>query len=200
VALLFALGCERPAQTPDDGYVPPPAPKPLGLAPGAAIDRNKIIEVGRSQHYDENPGSSDESILDDGVRAIIEPEEGVWRLDSTALKQGVVVGRFRNRSDLPLARLGLFPGGTTYWFISQGEKGLTSAFIADTTVAGYDVTGIATMIHKPSRPWRQAVAQWQLPDVLRKEMGLGALGTLGVDKESGPWIACVTLGCCKLIN
>jgi hypothetical protein len=44
LALLFALGCERPARTPDDGYVPPPAPTPLGLAPGAAIDRDKIIE------------------------------------------------------------------------------------------------------------------------------------------------------------
>jgi hypothetical protein len=134
------------------------------------------------------------------VRAIIEPEEGVWRLDSTALIQGVVVGRFRNRSDVPLKRLGLIPRGTTYWFISMGEKGLTSAFIADTSVGGYDVVGAATMIHRPSRPWRQSVAQWQLPDVLRKEMGLGALGAMGVDKGSGPWIACMTLGCCKLIN
>lgn len=197
VLAALSLACPPPAKPPTDDYVPPPAPKSLGNAPGTPIDRNKVIELGRSQSYDENPGSSDESILDGGVRAIIEPQEGVWQLDTAALDQGVVIGRFRNRGEATLKRLGLIPHGITYWFVYRGEKGLTSAFIADTSVSDFDVHDRAVTIHKPSRPWRQAVAQWQLNDVLRKEMGLGALG---VEGGSSPWIACVRNGCCKLTD
>jgi len=188
IAILFLAACQ-PAQQQEQPSFPPPPP-PIG----AKVDPARIIEVGRTLTYDENPGASDESILEDGVRAIIEPQVGVWQLDSATLDQGIVVGRFRNRTDKPLRRLGLLPGGVTYWFIYRQEGKLLSAYVPDTTARDFDVTEVETMYHHATRPWRQSVAQFQLPDVLRHEKALRALG---VDTNGQPWISCTGEGCCK---
>ncbi len=188
----IALGCapQREAGPPESVKLPPP-PIPIG----AKVDPDKIIEEGRKLTYDQNPGSSDESVLDDGVRAVIEPQAGVWQLDSTILAQGVVVARLRNRTGTPLKRLALIPNGVTYWFISRQEGKLISALIPDTTVRDFDLTDLVTEVHRPTRAWRQPIAQWQLPGVLRPKEGLGALG---IDQSGMPWVSCATWACCKV--
>jgi hypothetical protein len=171
----------------------------VGVPSGGSPDREKVRDAGRSQSYDDNPGASDEDILDSAVVAVIEPQVGVFQLDTLELAKGYVIGRFRNKSQIGIKRLGLPPGGTTYWFVYKGSDGrFVSAYIADSDSAGYDRTDIPMMIHKPSRPWRQSVAQWQLPGVIGDKQGLGAVGVL---MEGGqPWISCVMTGCCKPLN
>lgn len=196
VVVLMA-GCQRPAEHPQGPKVAPPTP--VGISTSGPLDREKIRSVGKGQAYDATPGASDEDVLDSGVVAIIEPQEGVFQLDTTQLAKGYVIGRFINKSDKGIKRLGLPPGGTTYWFVYQRDGKWVSAYIADSDSSGYDRPDVPMVIHYPSRPWLQSVAQWQLPGVIgdKPTRGLGALGVIGLAEGSQPWISCVTIGCCK---
>ncbi|MEO8140874.1 MAG: hypothetical protein ABI742_14570 [Gemmatimonadota bacterium] len=189
LALAALLGCQPPQRAPE-----PAPPAPVGIGADGAIDRAKVLAAGRAQHYDENPGSSLKAILDEGVAATIEPDAGAYRIPAAVLDQGVVVGRFRNQSDTPLKRLGLIAGGTTYWFIYRKDKQLMSAYIADTESGEYDVIDVPTMMHRPTRPWRQSVAQWQLPGVIGDKPGATAMRLSGGQQ---PWLTCADWGCCK---
>ncbi len=186
--LLAALVACQP------GLRAPAPPTPVGLQTGQTIDRAKVIAAGRAQHFDENPGSSLTAILDDGVRATIEPDAGAYNLTPEELDKGVVVARFRNAGDTPLKRLGIIPKGTTFWFIYRKDKQLMSAYIADTESGEYDVVDVPTILHPPTRPWRQSVAQWQLPGVIGEKVGAARTALYGGQQ---PWITCVALGCCK---
>jgi len=171
----------------------------VGIPTSGPLDREKIRSAGKGQSYDSNPGASDEDVLDSGVVAVIEPQEGVFQLDTTQLAEGYVIGRFINKSDKGIKRLGLPPRGTTYWFVYQRNGQWLSAYIADSDSTGYDRPDVPMVIHYPSRPWLQSVAQWQLPGVIgdKPAGGLGALGSVGLAEGSQPWISCVTIGCCK---
>jgi hypothetical protein len=179
----------------------PPPPSPVH-APAGVVDRVRIRAAGAGQSYDPNPGASDEDVLDSGAVAVIEPQVGVYQLDTLELAKGYVIGRFVNKSQIPVRRLGLAPGGTTYWFVYKGKDGkFVSAYISDSDSSGYDRQNIPMVIHKPSRPWRQSVAQWQLPGVIGDKRGMGALGPAALAAGgSQPWISCVTTGCCKPLN
>jgi hypothetical protein len=83
-----------------------------------------------------------------------------------------------------LKRLGLAPGATTYWLIYRSGNRLLSDFIADLPDSSYDRTGVATLVHRPKRPWRQSIAQWQLPGDVE---GLGAGVMLSAAAASQPW-------------
>lgn len=194
VASAVVAGCNAP--------IPAREPLPKGSAGVSAdgtVDREQVREAGRSQSYDENPGASDEDVLDSGVVAVIEPQVGVYQLDTVQLAKGYVIGRFRNKTQTGLKRLGLAPGGTTYWFVYKGTDGrFVSSYVADSDSSGYDRANIPMTIHKPSRPWKQSVAQWQLPGVIGEKEGMGALGMVMVGGQ--PWISCVMTGCCKPLN
>lgn len=191
LALTALLACQPGQRSPAPSPAPP---KPVGLGAGQTIDRAKVIQAGRGQRYDENPGSSLTAILDDGVRAIIEPDEGAYNLTREALDEGVVIARFRNQGDTPLKRLGIIPKGTTFWFIYRKDKQLMSAYIADTESGEYDVVDVPTILHPPTRPWRQSVAQWQLPGVIGEKVGAARTALYGGQQ---PWATCSDTGCCK---
>ncbi len=191
LALAAVLACQPGRSAP----VPTPAPpKPVGLGAGQSIDRARVLAAGRAQRYDENPGSSLKAVLDGGVQATIEPDEGAYNLAEGTLDEGVVVARFRNEGDTPLKRLGLIPNGTTFWFIYRKDKQLMSAYIADTESGEYDVVDVPTILHPPTRPWRQSVAQWQLPGVIGEKVGAMRMLLSGGQQ---PWVSCANMGCCK---
>jgi hypothetical protein len=194
LALAALLACQPGQSTPAPS---PPPPRPVGLGSGQTIDRAKVLAAGRAQRYDENPGSSLRAVLDDGVQATIEPDEGAFNLPESALDEGVVVARFRNEGDAPLKRLGIVPRGTTFWFIYRKDKQLMSAYIADTESGEYDVVDVPTMLHPPTRPWRQSVAQWQLPGVIGEKVGTARTLLYGGQQ---PWVSCTSMGCCKPAN
>ncbi len=192
--LLLACRMERTPPAPTD-HLPEP-PTPVGLEKDGEVNRQKVLQVARAQEYDLNPGASHRSILDYGVDVTIEPVLGAYRNSKDAFDRGVVVARFINHSDSSLPRLGLLPKQTTYWFIYRKDGQLLSAYIPDVDQADNDVRGVPTISHPPTRPWRQSIAQWQLPGVLDSESkGMGALGTaLGGQL---PWTTCHDEGCCK---
>jgi hypothetical protein len=191
VALAALLACQPGQRAPAPS---PPPPRPIGLGSGQTIDRAKVIEAGRAQRYDENPGSTLTAILDDGVRATIEPDEGAYNLTPEDLDKGVVVARFKNQSDTPLKRLGIIPKGTTFWLVYRKDKQLMSAYIADTESGEYDVVDVPTMLHPPTRPWRQSVAQWQLPGIIGEKVAAARTTLYGGQL---PWVSCTNVGCCK---
>ncbi len=81
LAAAALLACQPGQRAP----APTPAPpKPVGLGVGQAIDRARVLAAGRAQHYDENPGASLKAILDGGVAATIEPDEGAYNLSEQA--------------------------------------------------------------------------------------------------------------------
>jgi hypothetical protein len=162
------------------------------------VDRKRVIEIGEQQSYDENPGASHQDILDRGTLAVIEAQVGVYQISREMLDQGVVVARFRNLGDTPLERLSLVPKHTTFWYIYQKEGKLLSSYIVDGPDSTADQYHIPTMLHPPDRPWRESIAQWQLPGVLHGEGG-GGLGA-GLADGSLPWVTCTDLGCCKPRN
>jgi hypothetical protein len=176
----------------------PPAPEAVNVPASGELDRGKIRVLGGKQAYDVNPGASDQEVLDSGAVAVIEPQEGVYRLDTLQLKRGYVVARFHNLSNIAVPRLGLAPGGTTFWVVYQKAGEFVSAYIADSDSSSYDRVDIPMVIHPPSRPWRQSIAQWQLPGVLHSDQKQG-MGALGLTRGSQPWVSCVTAGCCTPI-
>ncbi len=207
LALLLILpGCrlERHDNGGQEGRLPEP-PRPVGLGPNATVDREKVLAAGRAGTYDVNPGASHRAEVGNTI-ATLEPAEGAYRNPPSAFDEGVVIGRVVNNTDTPLPQFGLVPRGTTYWFIYRREGKLLSAFVPDVKDTDHDVVDLPTRLHPPTRPWRQSVAQWQLPGVLDDrngpdpKQGLGALGALPVVASGGvdPWMACTTLGCCTV--
>jgi hypothetical protein len=194
IALPVVLSCQM-QQTPPPADALPAPPVPVGLGPTGEINRAKLLAVGRAQTYDLNPGSSHRAILDYSADVTIEPAVGSYRNPKEGFDQGVVVARFVNQSDSSLNRLGIVPRGTTYWFIYRKDGQLYSAYIPDRETTEFDVRGVKTILHPPTRPWRQSVAQWQLPGVLDGERGVGALGMVAGGQI--PWVTCGEEGCCK---
>lgn len=208
VALLLVLSACRLEQRGNEGQegrLPEP-PRPVGLGPDGQVDREKVIAAGRAGSYDVNPGASHRAEVGGITTATIEPAEGAYRNPTSAFDEGVVIGRLLNNGDKPLPTFGLVPGATTYWFIYRKDGKLLSAFIPDVKDAQFDALDLPTRLHPPTRPWRQSVAQWQLPGVLDDrdgadpKRGLGALGAMPVLAGGGvdPWITCNGTGCCQV--
>ena len=129
-APFVVLAC-APAPPSGPGRALPPKPEQVVLGDGGQVDRNKVLEAGRKQEYDDNPGASDQDVLDDGVIAVIEPQVGAYGIDTLMLAQGVVVARFKDLGDTPLERLSLVPRLTTFWYIYRKEGKLFSAYVVD---------------------------------------------------------------------
>lgn len=195
LAALLAGAC-RLERTPPPTETLPEPPVPVGLGPDGGINRNRVIEAGRAGRYDQNPGSSHRAVLDGVADLTLEPLEGAYRTPKDAFDKGVVVARLVNNGDSALARLGIQPRSTTFWFIYRKDGTLFSAFIPDVPTDKFDVIGVRTIGHPPTRPWRQSVSQWQLPGVLGEKVGMGALGTVAYS-GSMPWVTCTTDLCCK---
>lgn len=194
-AMLLVMACRLERKVPPESG--PEPPRPVGLTADGGVDRARVLAVGRAQAYDANPGASHRALLEDGIEATVEPQEGSYRNPKDGFDRGVVVARFINHSDASLARLGLQPRGTTYWFIYRKEGQLVSALIPDTESGKFDVLDVPTVLHPPTRSWRQSVAQWQLPGILDQSRGMGALGVSAAAGQI-PWTVCLEYGCCKL--
>ncbi len=195
VALPLLLACRLERTPPPPvGSLPEP-PRAVGLGPDGGVDRDRVLAAGRAGTYDQNPGASHRAALDDGVEVTIEPAEGAYRIGKDGFDQGVVVARLVNHGQGAVARLGIEPGATTYWLVYRREGELYSALITDLPTARSDLTDIATILHPPTRPWRQSLAQWQLPGVLGEAKGMGALGLVAGGQI--PWVTCTEWGCCK---
>ena len=195
LVLLVALpGC-APAPPAGLSRALPPTPQQVVLGADGGVDRNKVLEAGRKQEYDDNPGASDQDVLDEGVIGVIEPQVGVYGVDSSMLARGIVVARFRDLTEAPLKRLSLVPGLTTFWYIYRKKGKLFSAYVVDSPDPQSDQYDIPTMLHPPTRRWWQSIAQWQMPGVLHWDdnKGLGA----GLAQGGLPWVTCTDLGCCK---
>lgn len=193
VPLLFACRMERTPPPPAEPE--PELPTVVGLEANGELNRSRVLEVGRAQKYDINPGSSHRARLDAGAEVTIEPMEGAYRNGKEGFAKGVVLARLVNHSDQAIPRLGLAPGATTYWVFYQKGGQLRSAYIADVESDKFDVRDISVVSHRSTRPWRQAVAQWQLPGILDKSRGMGALGLVAGGEL--PWVACEQWVCCK---
>lgn len=178
-----------------DRPIPAPVPFPISDLPQ---NRDKVLELARKQVYDVNPGASARASLEEGVEVSIEPQDGVYRLDEKQLAGGRVVAKFVNHGGKPVARLALPANGTSYWLIYQEKGEWTSAVIADSPRGReLDRYGIKFSIHRPSRPWRQSISQWQLASALGMDHPGGAVRELAVGRVM-PWITCIDRGCCPL--
>lgn len=174
-----------------------PVPQPIPIPPTRLPEgRQRLIEIGRGQHYDANPGASDRTIWAEGVEVTVEPQDGAYRLKVGELGQGRVVARFINHSDQVVKELALPARGASFWVVYRDRGAWYSAFIAESGDAGLDRLAIPTMYHVPTRSWRQSIAQWQLPGVIGDKAPGGGLPLL---KASGgtPWVTCSSAGCCK---
>lgn len=174
--------------------LPDPIPVPGPQLPQA---REKVIEIGRKQVYDANPGASARARLETGLEVTIEPQDGSFRLSDKQLAGGRIVARFINHTSRPIRDYALPPKGTSYWVIYQDKGQWISAVIADSRSRDLDRLNIPIVIHKPSRPWRQSVAQWQLESALDMDSPGGAVREIAVGSVM-PWITCFSGGCCRL--
>ena len=166
------------------------------LGDGGQVDRNSVLEAGRKQEYDDNPGASHQDVLDDGVIAVIEPQVGVYGIDTLMLAQGVVVARFKDLGDTPLERLSLVPRLTTFWYIYRKEGKLFSAYVVDSPDSKWDQYDIPTMLHPPTRRGggsRSPSGRCRTCCDGDDKKGLGA----GLAQGGLPWVTCTDLGCCK---
>jgi hypothetical protein len=189
--ILTGLG----ACTAPPAVVPPKQPETLGIDPAQPAARDSVLALGRRQVYDENIGAAARTVLESAIDVTLEPMDDAYAADSATLAKGVVVARFINHGQDSLPRLGLAPGAVTYWLIYRRDGQLLSDFIADAKDAHYDRSAVPTDLHIPTRPWRQTIAQWQLPGPVAG-MGAGATHLL-VEAASQPWISCIQRGCCK---
>ena len=55
---------------------------------------------------------------------------------------------------------------------------------------------LPTLVHPPTRPWRQSIAQWQLAGVLERHDRPG--GELALAATVYPWVTCNEIDCCKV--
>jgi len=189
--ILTGLG----ACTAPPAVVPPKQPHTLAIDPAQPAARDSVLALGRRQVYDENIGAAARTVLESAIDVTLEPMDDAYAADSATLARGVVVARFINHGQDSLPRLGLAPGAVTYWLIYRRDGQLLSDFIADAKDARYDRSAVPTDLHIPTRPWRQTIAQWQLPGPVAG-MGAGAMH-LVVASGSQPWISCIQRGCCK---
>lgn len=182
---LVACGSGRP--------VPQPIPVPPGKLPEG---RERLIEVGRGQQYDPNPGASDRTRFTDDIEITVEPQDGAYRLTVGELSQGRVVARFINHSDRVVKELALPARGASFWVVYRERGAWYSAFIADAPDQGLDRLAVPTLYHEPTRNWRQSIAQWQLPGVVDDLIPGG--GGVALHAAGGtPWVTCSSAGCCK---
>jgi hypothetical protein len=186
LALVAVAGCQQPG-----------LPHPGTVGSGTPEHREAVRSIGDRQAYDVNPGASASALLDQGAQVTIQPFDDAWRVDEKTLAAGVVVAKLLNASDLPVPRYGLPPNGSAYWVVYRDGDAWKSSFIADDPSRKYDRYGVPTLKHRPSRPWRQSIAQWQLPGILGQADQKKGLGALGVALGEQPWITCTPLGCCK---
>jgi hypothetical protein len=177
--------------------VPTPIPIPVEQLPQA---RDQIIEIARKQAYDLNPGASDRIEIEDGIEITIEPQDGAYRLSRKELAGGRVIGRFINHSDKVIRRYSLAPRGTTYWVVYEQKGEWLAAFISDGRSRELDRFGMKTVLHPPTRPWLQSIAQWQLPDVIHPNTPGGAPREMRnlvlAGKTVLPWGSCGPEICC----
>jgi hypothetical protein len=181
---LGLVGCQAGQQQPEV----------LSLSPGSPGTRAATLALGRKQGYDPDIGAAARTLVDDSLDVTLEPMDNAFATDSAHLGRGVVVARLINHSNRALKRLGLAPGATTYWLIYRKGDQLLSDFIADAPDSSYDRTGVTTLMHRPKRPWKQSIAQWQSPGDVE---GLGAGAMLMAATSSQPWTTCNPFGCCK---
>jgi hypothetical protein len=156
-----------------------------------------LIDIGSRQPYDPNPGASDRAIIEEGVEVTIEPQDGAYRQSEARLGQGAIVAEIRNHSRKAVPEYALEPGGRSFWVIYRKDSRWLSAFIADSKNQQLDRFDVPTVLHPPSRPWRQSIAQWQLTGILDKTRPGGS--------ESAallmlPWVTCTEQACCKVGN
>lgn len=174
-----------------------PLPVPIPRSGENLPARETLIDIGRKQPYDPNPGASDRAIVEDGIEVTIEPQEGTYRQHESRLAQGSIVAQFQNHSRKPLPEYALEPGGRSFWVVYRKGDAWLSAFISDSRNPELDRYDVPTVIHRPTRPWRQSIAQWQLTGILdRSRPGGGEIMAM----EMQPWTTCIELGCCKIGN
>lgn len=173
-----------------------PLPEPLPI-PGPELpqSRDKVLEIGRKQVYEVNPGASARARIADGLEVTVEPQDGAYRLSEKQLAGGRVVARFVNHGSKPVPAYGLPPRGTSYWVVYQDKGQWYSSIIADSRSREYDRLNVRISIHRPTRAWRQSIAQWQLESALEMEAPGGAIRELAVGPVR-PWITCMAFGCC----
>jgi hypothetical protein len=172
-----------------------PLPLPIPRAgDGGLPGREVLIELGRKQSYDPNPGASHRAIVENGIEVTVEPQDGAYRQTETRLGMGAIVATLTNHSPKPLPAYALGPSGRSFWIVYRKGTEWFSAYIGDSRNGKLDRFDVPTMIHVPTRPWRQSIAQWQLTEVLEKSRpGDGTL----LASEVVPWVTCMELGCCR---
>jgi hypothetical protein len=188
-ALLLLNACHAGGRP-----IPAPLPVPAEQLPEA---RDRVIELARKEPFDAQPGASDRALLETGEEVTIEPQDGIYRLHDAQLAEGRVVAKFVNHSDKPVRRYALFPKGTSFWVVYQVKGEWLSAYIANSQDRSLDRFNLATVRHPAPRNWRQAIAQWQLPDAYPPMRPGGAvmMRTLATGKLQ-PWTSCTDDGCC----
>ncbi len=186
LAVLFTGACAAGGR---------PLPVPLPIPDGGGLPaREVLLEIGRKQPYDPNPGASDRAIVKDGIELTIEPQDGAYRQSESRLRQGAIVAEMRNHSQKPVPGFALEPGGRSFWVVYRKGSSWFSAFIADSKDSKMDRFDVPTTIHVPTRAWRQSIAQWQLGGILeRTRPGDGTV----LATELQPWVTCMELGCCR---
>jgi hypothetical protein len=174
-----------------------PLPIPIPRTGENLPAREALLEIGHKQAYDQNPGASDRAIVQDDIEVTVEPQDGAYRQTRDRLAKGAVVAEFTNHSQKTLRAYALEPGGHSYWVVYQKGDAWFSAFIADSKNKELDRYDVPTVIHPPTRPWRQSIAQWQLGGILDHSRPGGAelMAT-----QTFPWVTCLDLGCCKVGN
>ena len=184
------LGCQHAGRP-----VPTPLPIPPEQLPQA---REQIIEIGRKQAYDANPGASDRIAVEEGIEITIEPQDGAYRMTRKDLAAGRVIARFINHTDKVIRKYSLPAKGVSYWVVYEQKGEWLGAFIADGRNRDLDRFGMKTMLHPPTRSWLQSIGQWQLPDVIHPNTPGGAPMEMRVlaGKTVKPWTTCTADLCC----
>lgn len=176
-----------------------PAGRPLPIPVPRTGDNlpspESVLDIGRRQSYDPNPGASDRAVVEDDIEVTIEPQEGTYRQSEERLALGSVVAELQNHSQKPLRKYALAPGGRSYWVVYKKKDQWLSAFIAESPNRDLDRFDVPTVIHPPTRAWRQSIAQWQLRGILERSRPGGA--DL-MAEEVLPWTTCLAKGCCKV--
>ena len=177
----------------------PPLPSPIPAPQdGSLPPREVVLKAARGQEYDVNPGASDRAVIDDeGSDVTIEPQLGAYRIDEADLAQGRVIGTFSNNSGHAIPSLGLAPHARAYWFVYRRGAEWYSWLVADGSDSKLDQPRVPTRFHRPTRAWRQSIAQWQLADVLDHPKGPGG-GADILTTVTHPWVTCTVLGCCSI--
>lgn len=172
-----------------------PLPVPIPRTGDELPSRDALLEIGRRQAYDANPGAADRAELQEGIELTIEPQDGEYRQSEEQLARGAIVAQLRNNSRQPYPRYALEPGGRSFWVVYRKKDRWLSAFVSDSRNRDLDRFDIPTIIHPPTRAWRQSIAQWQLVGLLNHSRP-GGSDAMSVSYT--PWTSCLLKGCCSL--